>query len=58
MNTKLNAFNRTTHARYRPAVARVYGTARGIPFQQVFKSVEAAERVATQYNGFVINLIH
>lgn len=58
MNTKLNAFNRTSHTRYRPAVAKVYGTSRGVPFQQVFKSVEAAERVAAQFNGFIVNLIH
>ncbi len=58
MNTKLNAFNRTTHARYRPSVAKVYGTARGVPFQQVFKTVKAAERVAAQFNGFIVNLVH
>ena len=54
MNTKLNAFNKTTHTRYRRAVAKVYGTCRGVPFQQVFKSVEAAVRVAAQYNGFIV----
>ncbi len=57
MNIK-PTFNRTTHTRYRPPVAKVYGTLRGVPFRQVFKSVEAAARVAAQYNGFVVSLIH
>ncbi|MEK6849517.1 MAG: hypothetical protein AABY01_03020 [Nanoarchaeota archaeon] len=57
MNIK-PTFNRCTKTRYRPAVAKVYGTVRGVPFQQVFKSMEAATRTAVQYNGFVVNLIH
>lgn len=58
MNIKPHTFVPTSHTRYRPAMAKVYGTARGVPFQQVFKSVEAAERVAAQYNGFIVNLVH
>ena len=57
MNIK-PTFNRCTKTRYRAPVAKVYGTARGVPFQQVFKSVEAAVRVAAQYNGFVVSLVH
>ncbi len=49
-------FNRCTKTRYRRAVAKVYATVRGVPFQQVFKSVEAAERVAAQFNGFIVPL--
>jgi hypothetical protein len=50
--------NPVTHTRYRPPVAKVYGTVRGVPFQQVFKTVEAAQRVAMQFNGFVVSLVH
>ncbi len=51
-----NTFNRTTHVRYRKPVAKVYGTLRGVPFQQVFKTVEAAKRVAAQFNGIIVRL--
>ena len=46
-------FNTCTKNRYRPPVAKVYGAVRGIPFQQVFKSVVAAERVAARWSGVV-----
>ena len=57
MNIK-PTFNRTSHTRYRPPVAKVYGAVRGVPFQQVFKTIEAAERAAAQFNGFVVSLVH
>lgn len=49
-------FNICTKTRYRPPIAKVYGTFKGVPFQQVFKSTEAARRVAAQCAGIVVPL--
>ena len=50
--------NPVTHVRYRKPVAKVYGTVRGVPFEQVFKTEVAAARAAKLYNGFVVSLVH
>lgn len=51
-------FNHVTRNRYRPPIAKVYAELRGVPFQQVFKTLEAAQRVAALYNGFIVSLVH
>lgn len=55
MNIK-PTFNTCTKTKYRPPVAKVYGTVRGVPFQQVFKTIAAAVRSAAQFNGIIIQL--
>lgn len=49
----LPTFNRVTKSAYRPAVAKVYGVDRSIPFWRVFKTLEAAERCAARFHGIV-----
>ena len=55
MNTT-PVLNPVTTNRYRKPVAKVYGSDRGVPFQQVFKTMTAAERAAQQFNGFIVIL--
>lgn len=52
----LHTFNPTSHVRYRPPVAKVYASDRGVPFWRVFKTEEAATRCALRFNGIVFNL--
>ena len=52
----IHTFRPTSHNRYRPPVAKVIGTVRGVPFEQVFKTMPAAERAAAEFNGFVVKL--
>lgn len=49
-------FNTCTKTKYRPPVAKVYGTVKGVPFQQVFKTFAAAVKTAAQYDGFIVQL--
>ena len=51
-----HTFKHVTKNRYRKPVAKVYGTLRGIQFQQVFKTLEAAQAVAMKFNGVVVQL--
>ena len=55
MNTT-PVLNPVTTNRYRKPVAKVYGSVRGVPFQQVFKTLRAAEQAALRFNGFIVNL--
>jgi len=48
--------NPVTNNRYRKPVAKVYGFVRGVPFEQVFKTLKAAEVAADRFHGIVIIL--
>lgn len=52
----LNTFHKVTKNRYRKPVAKVYGTLRGIPFTQVFKTLGAARACAARFNGMMVLL--
>jgi hypothetical protein len=47
-------FNNVSRNKYRPPVAVVYGTDRGVQFRLVYKTMRAALRCAEQFRGFVV----
>lgn len=49
-------FNKVTKARYQPPVAIVYGTDHYIQFKRFFKTMSAALKCASQFNGFVVSV--